>query len=117
MSNGASELSPEEDELRQVESRLKVVMNVWSQEHTLQSATAGHHRAQADLANADRSPRFVSDGSGRLVTSTAEIGALLRANEALELLARMENKEPEQELRRLLRRKMDLMLTIMNIRA
>ena len=51
------------------------------------------------------------------MTSTAEIGALLRANEALELLARMENKEPEQELRRLLRRKMDLMLTIMNIRA
>lgn len=100
-----------------MDTRLKVVMDLWSQEHTLVSATEGHHRAQAELAIADRTPRFVPDGSGRLVTSTADIGALLRANEALTLLSKMENKEPENEMRRLLRRRLDLMLTIMNMRA
>ena len=113
----AEVLSPEEEELRKVEARLKVVKDIWGQEHTLRSATEDHHRAQASLAEADRTPRFVPDGSGRLVTSTADIGALLRANEALELLSKMENKEPEHELRRLLRRRMELMLAIMNMRA
>jgi hypothetical protein len=114
MSSSSSTLSPAEEELREIEGRIKVVTTLWQDGHTLQSVQERHVRSKLDLQTSDQTARFIPQG-GRMLESTTEMQALLNANEVMDLLLRMKNREPEHELLSLLRRRLALLERMLNI--
>jgi hypothetical protein len=95
-----------EDELRECNARLDVVVALLTERHTMRSLN--DEIANADVNLNDHTPFFVCVDGGGVFEGTRHISALLRKTKAMETKAKM-STDLLNECRRLLERKVDLL--------
>lgn len=98
-----------EQELREINARLAVVVPLWTGKHTQASAFEKHAQANQQLEAAGNDEVFISTGGGTRAIGPARVACLFDCIEAIELRLAMSRKEPKQEVEALLRRKHELL--------
>ena len=104
-----------EQELREINSRLSTVIPLWIDGHTQASAFESHTRARQELdSGADEHvEQYIRIDEGKRAIGSARIARLLACIKACELRLTMNRKEPKQEVAELLRRKHELLESLL----
>ena len=104
-----------EQELREINSRLAIVFDLWREGKTQKSAFETHTRAKSALDSCvnERTDQFILLGDDKRAIGTVRVARLLECIKAVELRLAMNRKEPRQEVTELLQRKHDLLESLL----
>lgn len=105
-----------EEELREVDAKLKTFKSLFEAKVTPETAREGLKRAEAKLANAKGYGTYIQFGSKKILGSDT-LEALLEEEEHLELLLKLRNNQPHGKVMRLLRKKNKIQRALMEERS
>lgn len=97
-----------QQQLLECEHQIKEIEPLWREGWTAHKLSFSLNAARERLQSSKNVERYVAVG-GKMVQSTDELEALMMAVQVLELMVKLKGKEPEHELKHLLRTKIKLL--------